>query len=753
MKHLLCGAAIAWAAALSAPVAAAAPGAADKSTPPGDPAWRRIAGEGERFVLSEPARVRYGVAGRHAVRVLPAGDLWCDSQHFAGEDPAHGVAKACEVSNEAGLRAAPLPRLAPLPEPEVALDVSTPEGYRAVAATIGTQAGIVYRYGRASARAGTAYDGPRPTRSYASLAHDAKVRQADGVIAQRGCSVDGYCGVYSIGDRLFGAPDDYSSTIANVAFLPVRPVARGIYNKRYPGFASIEVLNMGHNTMSVTPQPSWTTYGGSAANNADTDENVARYAGLQPGLPFATVPLNDRPVASTRGYGRGGWTTNAIGVMSDGWIFGYGSNTSHNFMARKVLPDGMTPLGIAISNSGEFAVMPVWDTAAYRGRIAVIALSDACQGCAGRPEAEWGANWGNHRQEYPGLPGLGNYSGAKLIGFVDLPDSIRAPTEIAITTGKVKSGWGYQRIQSFWDSHLLTAENRRRYHDGDWTTAIPRTGMVAVVSKSEKKAAFIDLRPLFQYYREQYFNKGQADWNQLIASRGDAPTQWPYSFDVAPAQRPRLIKVIDLPSAPTAVELTRNAPHRALIGRLDGKLSVYDLGERYLDQTAAKVGSPDDIKPLFDVQIGENVTSIAFKKEIPDWKGSFLYAKDKKSPEQFFWASSRGTNTARLIEFNNAMTAASVRLTLQDPSIRDMLKVEDADNHGTESYVLTIADYEGEGVHNFLYGPITMHTAKQSVAPCPEARPCRLLGGKPFERGGFYRLPGKPFDLSSSNIN
>ena len=83
----------------------------------------------------------------------------------------------------------------------------------------------------------------------------------------------------------------------------------------------------------------------------------------------------------------------------------------------------------------------------------------------------------------------------------------------------------------------------------------------------------------------------------------------------------------------------------------------------------------------------------------------------------------------------------------------DPISTEDADNHGAESYLVSVADYAGKGIHNFLYGPIIWHTYSADKA-CSEAKGgCQMLNNAPFEYGGTFKVPGKPFHAMGANIN
>ena len=115
--------------------------------------------------------------------------------------------------------------------------------------------------------------------------------------------------------------------------------------------------------------------------------------------------------------------------------------------------------------------------------------------------------------------------------------------------------------------------------------------------------------------------------------------------------------------------------------------------------------------------------------------------------------TSRGDRKLQWVRFDSGFTSGSVARTLQESRMIDPISTEDADNHGTESYVLSVADYGGKGIHNFLYGPIFWHTYDASKA-CSDAKGgCKLLNNAQFEYGGTFKVPGKPFHAMGANIN
>ena len=489
------------------------------------------------------------------------------------------------------------------------------------------------------------------------------------------------------------------------------------------------------------------TYDGPANNGADNDPNIAFFA--------THTPMDQKPVAVAKCYGHGGWCTNSLAVFANGWIMGFGSNTAHNRMKVK-LADGKVPTAMAITNSGEFALVTVWDTAAVKGQIAVVALGDGCQWCDPAKESTWERNWGSARRVYMGLPGLGNYIAAKVVGYVDLPDTMKAPTEISATTGR--SANDYAAVRDHWNDGVDTAANRAKWLDDQQQgRGIARTGMAVVISKSEKRAAFVDLRPLFDYYRNQYLKQSAARFDAMIANRGDAPTQWPYAFSAAPAQVPKVAKVIDLPSAPTAVKLGLVAPYRALIATQDGSLRVYDLGTGYMDQKTATTGKAADIAEKFTVAVGRNPTDITYVKEHGWNDTTALFGPLGEHPDRSYWVTSRGERKLTLLSFDAAYSRAKVIKTLTDSRLVDPISADDVANHGTESYIVTVADYAARAVRNYRYGPIIAWTNSPANGEgwntCQPPAGCPNLDNQPFEYGGEHILPGKPFHVTGSNIN
>ncbi|MBN8747275.1 MAG: hypothetical protein J0I65_07170, partial [Variovorax sp.] len=96
--------------------------------------------------------------------------------------------------------------------------------------------------------------------------------------------------------------------------------------------------------------------------------------------------------------------------------------------------------------------------------------------------------------------------------------------------------------------------------------------------------------------------------------------------------------------------------------------------------------------------------------------------------------------------------SGSVVRTLKDTRLVDPIAAEDTDNHGAESYVVSVADYGGRALRNYRYGPVIMHNYGGSACGAPNG--CGMGSGNadPFEYGGDFGLPGGPFQVTSANI-
>jgi hypothetical protein len=750
---------------------------------------QKVSDEGGSFSLAEPTWVAFGAQGQYKKVYFPIGTYTCNTARF-GTTGVGSSGRICLAIKNGKPRT--LNTQGPLDASIMTNGVVDSAKYTTVANTFGTDAGIEYRFGPSSAYYGTT--GNNGFSNYAARPIIGKLGDAGpnaggrlpnctgtaGPNNQNGCSFMSFGPIKA--DSL-----DYSSSDAQIAYLPDADPDDRFHKKPYYGIANYLMLTVDYGSEGVLPQVNWTTSEGFGQNGADNDFNMDRYVGAKGGRPAwaAQVTPDYKPIASVVCTGHGGWCTNTLTVWKNGDITGHGGNTNHNFLKYNFLQGDTTkvPTAISITNSGEFALVTVWDTATTTGKVAVIALAEGCQGCNPNDESTWYRNWNNWPKVFAGLPGKSNYIYAKLLGYVDLPSNMKAPTGIVSSTGVNPDD--YEKSDP-WGANLETDEYERRsyfgpagasadqiQHGNYRSASIAKSGVATVWSKSEKTVAFIDLQPLFAYYRQQYFGQSQSGFVSMIANRGPAANQWPYTFANTPSQKPTIAKVVTMTSAPTAGQMPNFRDQadgvRSVVTTQDGKMHLFTLGTVYASPSATAPGNPNDISELMSIDVGRNVTDVVqpaghgwFEKYDTSTYSGESYADGVKF-QRYMILNSRGDRKIQWVKFNSAWTSAAVTKTLQDQKLIDPISIFDAPNHGTESYVLGIADYGGRGVHNFLYGEgINMHThsfANDGVGCANDNGQnggkggCRLLNGLPFEYGGFRATPGRPFDMGGQNVN
>ena len=181
------------------------------------------------------------------------------------------------------------------------------------------------------------------------------------------------------------------------------------------------------------------------------------------------------------------------------------------------LAPGKVPTAVALSQNNEFAFVTVWDTQAFKGQVAVIAIQgylplsglrfkgyDLPGLYTSNPNTHCGYGVDNC-----GVPGTGGYyyglpnglqfSAMKVIGYVDLP-GMAAPTSISAVTDSTKIISG-RRGRLHWNPRLGCERDAWRNITDDMH-ASATAGYVLVASRAENKVAVIDIEPLIQYYRK-----------------------------------------------------------------------------------------------------------------------------------------------------------------------------------------------------------------------------------------------------------
>jgi hypothetical protein len=562
--------------------------------------------------------------------------------------------------------------------------------YRRIAANFGRAEGIEYRYGSASSQTNSA-----PT-----------LWQPPDQIYDAGSGVRW---TYQWGSPNT-AQNDYSGNQAQVLYVADSTAAVGV--------DTVQTLLMGNGTFGQRPQRPWSYYSQAGVPSPELLRAAVTTAngGIAP----------TQPTAVGRSYGTG-WQVNSLTAFQSGLIAATGTNTSPG-RTELWLPPNKVPTAVAMTTNNEFALVTLWDTAQIRGQLAVIALTS------------WNTTpwWGDWIEPNPGLRSNGWFRSIKLLGIIDLP--FNEPTEIAASADyrSYQDDFGWLSSPDNTDGRYREAQlslsnetNRQSFITGPNRNSYAKAGFAVAISKNERKAAVIDLKPLFEYFRSMYFGT-RADF-ELTRAQGAAPNEWPYTFDNAPSAKPVVVKTLEFIEAPTAVRTSvARDINQAYVATMDGTLHIYAVGGYGNGTTAV----PEDIQKTGSVSVGRNPTSIAHAKvHLPgqtDYTRTDLIVLSRED-HKIDWV--------RL-----ASGGGTVFRTLRDSRLIDPIWVEDNDNHGTESYLLTVADYDGKQVHNYRYGPIIFRTnggARFDMGP---------TGADTFEYGGALSVGGKPFQLSGANV-
>jgi hypothetical protein len=667
-----------------------------------------IANEGASFTLASSTVVKYGV-GSSWVKLTVSGGQCTNA--FFGSDPAPGILKACFVDSAS--TTPPVVEVPPTTIAPVAGDVIDGSGnvsataYRSMAALLSKDAGIAYRYGPDAASNGVTASG-LPT----------LYKRNDNVVNNP--PFKWQVGSYTTDHGM------YANNHGNVAFAADDPSQR-------MGVSDIQVTSNEFNTFMQLPQLPWQL---AMAPGGGIDSITA--------LDYkAKGIVSGDPVAIGRCGGAPGWCTQSLVAFQNGVIASTGSNTAANKSTVK-LASGKVPTAITMTNGSEFALVTVWDTVNLKGQVAVIALAGLCDGCnpysstSPRSYYDWWHEW---MAPYPGLPNMGNFAFMKILGYIDLP-GVNAPTEITVTTGLHPFKTAMPDGQFMGYTNPLTSQaNRDSFNNGANSGRYAKGGVAVVISKSEKKATFIDLKPLFTYVNGVYFGGSQTDFNATMATLGQADNQWPHAFAYKPQAMPTIIKTIAMSSPPTAVKNTPSSvPARTWLATQDGTMHLFSLGG-YATGAAASAG---DIAETGSVNVGRNPTSIAISKANPDPDGTSIENRSQVI------VAARGDRKVQWVRLSTDGNSASVVRTLQDTRLIDPIAVEDADNFATRVNTVSVTDYAGKQVSNFRFGNVVF--AGGGSCPAPNGCGVSPTGGINIEYGGSFALPGKPFQMSTSNV-
>jgi hypothetical protein len=386
------------------------------------------------------------------------------------------------------------------------------------------------------------------------------------------------------------------------------------------------------------------------------------------------------------------------------------------------LPSGKIPTAVAMTLNHEFILVTVWDVVNRKGQLGVIAVQAHLTS-----SDHFSTFSASNMPFFWSMPNFGRVNRLKLLGFIDLPfaapTSIEATADIGMTQGRVDPSatmspdFGSQSERDKW-----------RNWTGGYYRRTARAGYAIVASRSENKVAFVDLQPLYQYVRDMMFTTSSNHY--ATRNQGLLDSQWPYTFNHAPQQRPVVRTVYSVPT-PTAVacgfgrdgafffdrpsdfdgELFRVS---AYVTSMDGTLRIYNAA------SLNKVGSKSAPSLVKTVNVGKNPSHIA-------------YGLQGGREANRLTITCRGDRAVYSVT-----TGGSIAKVLRDSRLVDPVSAEVGHQWRGCGGMATVSvmDYNGKQAVNYVTQKFTGYTPQD-------------IG---FRFGAATPVPGKPFLISIAEV-
>ena len=483
------------------------------------------------------------------------------------------------------------------------------------------------------------------------------------------------------------------------------------------------------------------------------------------------------PVAIARG--RANASQISFAAFKDGTIapMVVGNSAPEFFDTQPLqLPAGMVPTAMAVTPYNEFLVVSVWDTKTVSGKLAFIALRPR-EMAVGSPSQTPNTRW------YWGVAGAWTNRGMKLLGMVDLP--FAAPTSLDVSNNLVLGNpRGYsdnddpargdlsrQSARTIWSKInpvYSAGHNEELNIDNQQWSQMASAGYAVVASRAENKVSFVDMTPLYKFYRSIYLTD-QAHYNRTIEQSTTDPTKWPFGFKEEPTQTPRVVTTLDV-SQPTSVSAGVQASG-ALGDRSDYYFEYFKRSpkegwsgsepERYLARSRAFVASMDGTVRIFNVQglnlpgspVGSSVPATPIGSFKAGRNPRFAYVNSTGTASDDVWVVSRGD---RSVTF--AWPTGEVQYSFRDSRLVDpvggAVSINQAGYGGSGvgravfTTFISITDFNGKAIATYAVEP------RRSARGTPEELyPFRSPSG-PVDVlfGSVARFPGRPFVIDMEEI-
>jgi hypothetical protein len=494
--------------------------------------------------------------------------------------------------------------------------------------------------------------------------------------------------------------------------------------------------------MRASWEPDW--WNRNDVSNPSTPE-VNFTATSNPSMPLPAVAI-------ARAKGNVGQL--AYAAFRDGRIvpMRVGNSTPDQDTRGLQLPAGMVPTAMQVSAHNEFLYVTVWDTNAATpvGRLAVIALRPRQMACCD-------PSLPSDTRYYWGMPGAWTSIGMKLLGMVELP--MAAPTSIDVHNNVNQGnprGTTDNNVLAVGDLSFQSARDRwfntpwdTRFGDNYWQQN-PQYGYAIIASRAEGKVTFVDLRPLFQFYRTQYMTTAA----RFAETR---QADWPFTFQQRAAQMPVVRATLTL-TQPTAVRTGQLTNTIFGINRVDflaqDGLNREPFRDPFYSSRRAYIATMDGSVRIIDVSSliePSNSNAIAEIGRFAVGRNPVNFAETgplSTAPDDLFVVS-RADRSITFAFPNGEIQGVLTDSRLEDP-VNATVGVNLAGFGGTGpgravfAVAITVADYNGKALTN--YG---VEARRGNNGSLNEQYP---FGSNLFLYGFRQPTPGKPIAVSQMEV-
>lgn len=517
---------------------------------------------------------------------------------------------------------------------------------------------------------------------------------------------------YELGDAP-ASDSDFWSDSGQVAYVPNEPA-------NDPGLDRIQTFAYYNKVFAISPRLDWA----SGKPHSDPQTRESYYVTLNGSAPM-------QPVAMVRNYAME--QNEEIVIYRDGLFAVAGTQTSRAASERPYpgfkFPSNKVPRAVAVTTSNEFALVAIWDTDRNQGQLAVIALE--------------GKYLAFHTWPYMALPNQGSFSDFKLLGYIDLP--MAAPSSVAAASNGLWNGPSSTNNKVLSQIDLSNDGARKLVYDGEWQFVVAKSGYAIVASQDDNKVAIVDLTPLFSYARESYLSSSES-FQATLTARGAAPAQFPQTFEVNAAIKPRVVWQGSI-YRPTAVlagqKLDRWSKDRfkAYAASQDGTIHIFDTSPLMQRNSWETRGT---LQEMGSFSVGRNPTGLAFARH--GWSNLPLLPNDSTGAQRdpdplnnLFYVASRGDREVDAVVTWGGQGAVYERI--RDSRMGDPVAVSVA----RRGNIVTVADFNGKKILSFRMG--TLHDARNNVDYAP------IDPAYDYEFAGELPLEGSPFMVNSTNVN